>query len=68
MISYAGTVDIKDLLQRCLRLRDNQGLTSYFMEIRQGMIQNMGRAEMDKGAREYVIKMKGNRPEQEKEF
>ena len=61
-------VDIKDLLQRCIRSRDNQGLTSSFMEMRQGMIQNMGRAEIDRGEEEYTIGMKENRPEQEKEF
>ena len=68
MIDYAGMVDIKDCLQRYIRSRDNQGLTSSFMEMKQRMIQNMGRAKMDKGKREYVIGMNGNSPSKEKEF
>ena len=61
LINYTGMVDI---LQRCLRSRDNQSLTSYFMETRQGMIQNMGRVEMDKGKRECMLRMRGNGLEQ----
>ena len=31
-INYAGMVEIKDILQRFLRSRDNHNLTSYFMK------------------------------------
>ena len=53
-----------DIFQECLRGRYRQSLTSYCMEIKQGMIQNMGRAEVDKGKGEYALGIRGNGPEQ----
>ena len=43
-------------------------MTSYYMEIMEGMIQNMGKAEIDKGKEEYALGMRGMVWSREKEF
>ena len=53
-----------DIFQGCLRSGDSQSLTSYCMETKKEMIQNMGRAEIDEGKGECVLGMRGNGPEQ----
>ena len=53
-----------EISQKCLRGRDKQDLTSYYMEIMEGMIQDMGKAEIDKGKGEYALGMKENSLEQ----
>ena len=57
-----------EIFQECLRGRDKQSLTSYHMEIMEGMIQDMGKAEIDKRKGEYALGMRGMVWSREKEF